>query len=634
MDISANKQDTTPSSVSQTKVVASELNQLIAEQNNVITTGGELIPSSSDTTQLLTSIQKVSKNKAEEVIENNYDIEEPWQKPSDWIDISSGAITNSIYLLVAHKADYSKYAKFSFEAMTSTTTNTYDVYVDGLKQTTIASGDKITLDWQTLALDSGYGVTYPSNLHTHVVRITPTQNTDTLTRFRCRSITEQQEQGLLWAHFELSNPITANYMFGTESDTRNYLLEAVTAKNDNLTYHVSSSYNSGLYQTFRACNSLKKIPVLTADATTYKSGEYISFSGVPLKKVVIKGNLGTETFGFLNATKVEEFDIENGVILSSGTQSGNDAHGATNLKKLPSINASNAENFQTYGLVSLQNTFIDDSSNSARKLLRFYGSSTTPVQGLKGLTVSNQAPFDGASPQINVSYTGMDRMALVNLFKSMPYNVGYTVVGSPTIVDGVASGFSENDYVQCGSLPSSITSFEHQLKFTTGNSAPAEGTYWGLSGYSTSRAGFYITSDNVLGCHWINFDTNRRRQHISNLILNNNTTYWAKWTFLNGVATIYYSTDGVNWSNQTMDVQGTASAGTYTDFCLGNTSSGTFNGSIDLNNTYININGVPWFRGTAAMTKTCSVVGCTGTADLTAADKAIATGKGWELTVA
>ena len=59
-----------------------------------------------------------------------------------------------------------------------------------------------------------------------------------------------------------------------------------------------------------------------------------------------------------------------------------------------------------------------------------------------------------------------------------------------------------------------------------------------------------------------------------------------------------------------------------------------FNGSIDLNNTYIKVNGVPWFRGTAAMTKTCDVRGCTGTADLTADDKAIATGKGWSLTVA
>ena len=68
----------------------------------------------------------------------------------------------------------------------------------------------------------------------------------------------------------------------------------------------------------------------------------------------------------------------------------------------------------------MQDTFIDDSSNSSRKVLRFYGNSTAPVRGLKGLTVSNEAPFDGASPQLNVSYTGLDRQALRQLFKSMP----------------------------------------------------------------------------------------------------------------------------------------------------------------------------------------------------------------------
>ena len=335
-----------------------------------------------------------------------------WQKPADWIDISSGAMTNSIYLLVGHTLDFSKYKELCFSVD----------YVDGIKQATTASGADTTLNWQTLALDSGYDVTYPSALRTHIVRITPTQSTDTMSRFRFRPISGQTEQGLLWAHFELSNPITITNAFGTESSIRNYFLEAVTAKNDNITYTVSSSASgSGFYSAFRDCTSLKKIPVLTAASTTYKSGDYISFSGVPLKKVVIKGNSGAEGLRFLNDTKVQEFDIENGVVLSTGLQPGNDAHGASNLKKFPRINASDAETFQTYGLTSLQDTFIDDSSNSSRKVLRFYGAdASNPVLGLKGLVVSNTAPFDGASPQINVSYTGMSRAALVNLFQSMP----------------------------------------------------------------------------------------------------------------------------------------------------------------------------------------------------------------------
>lgn len=346
---------------------------------------------------------------------------EDWQKPADLVDIRSGALNNSIYVLVGHAADYSQYAKFSFIANTSTSGNTYDVYVDGIKQTTTASGTATTLDWQTLALDSGYDVTYPATLRTHIVRITPTQSTDTLTRYRIYAISGQRDQGLLWLHFELSNPIQIASLCATDTSVRNFLLQAVTAKNDNITYTVNSnSVNSGFYGAFRSCTSLKKIPVLTAESTQYASGTYISFIDVPLKKVIIKNNSGREELRLINSAKIQEFDIENGVILSSSSSGITDAHGAVNLKKLPPINASDAATFQANGLTSLQDTVIDDSSNSSRKLFRFYGTGAEPVRGLKGLVVSNEAPFDGESPQINVAYTGLDRQALRQLFKSMP----------------------------------------------------------------------------------------------------------------------------------------------------------------------------------------------------------------------
>ena len=54
---------------------------------------------------------------------------------------------------------------------------------------------------------------------------------------------------------------------------------------------------------------------------------------------------------------------------------------------------------------------------------------------------------------------------------------------------------------------------------------------------------------------------------------------------------------------------------------------------MDLNETYIKVNRVPWFTGKPAMTKTCSIVGATGTADLTQDDKNIILNKGWSLTV-
>ena len=418
--LSAAQQQAVNSNITAARV-ASYDTHLLETNNPHAVTKEQLGLGNVDNTADLAKPISYATQEALERIDDELEQTRPWQKPADWVDIRSGALNNSIYVLVGHAADYSQYAKFSFIANTSTSGNTYDVYVDGIKQTTTASGTATTLDWQTLALDSGYDVTHPSALRTHIVRITPTQSTDTLTRYRIYAISRQRDQGLLWLHFELSNPIQIASLCATDTSVRNFLLQAVTAKDDNITYTVNSnSVNSGFYGAFRSCTSLKKIPVLTAQSTQYASGTYISFLDVPLKKVIIKNNSGREELRLINSAKTQEFDIENGVILSSASSGITDAHGAVNLKKLPSINASDAATFQAHGLTSLQDTFVDDSSNSSRKLFRFYGTGAEPVRGLKGLVVSNEAPFDGESPQINVAYTGLDRQALRQLFKSMP----------------------------------------------------------------------------------------------------------------------------------------------------------------------------------------------------------------------
>lgn len=418
--LSAAQQQAVNSNITAARV-ASYDTHLLQTNNPHAVTKEQLGLGNVDNTADLAKPISYATQEALERIDDELEQTRPWQKPADWVDIRSGALNNSIYVLVGHAADFSQYAKFSFIANTSTSGNTYDVYVDGIKQTTTASGTATTLDWQTLALDSGYDVTYPAALRTHIVRITPTQSTDTFTRYRIYAISGQRDQGLLWLHFELSNPIQIASLCATDTSVRNFLLQAVTAKNDNITYTVNSnSVNSGFYGAFRSCTSLKKIPVLTAESTQYASGTYISFVDVPLKKVIIKNNSGREELRLINSAKIQEFDIENGVILSSTSSGITDAHGAVNLKKLPPINASDAATFQAHGLTSLQDTFVDDSSNSSRKLFRFYGTGAEPVRGLKGLVVSNEAPFDGESPQINVAYTGLDRQALRQLFKSMP----------------------------------------------------------------------------------------------------------------------------------------------------------------------------------------------------------------------
>lgn len=345
-----------------------------------------------------------------------------WQKPSDWPDIRSGALNNSVYFLVGHSADYSSYPKFSLTASVSTSANTYDVFVDGVKKATTANSTTTTLDWQTLALTTGFDVTHPSALRAHIVRITPTVSTDTLTATRIMNISGQAQQGALWLHFQLSNAIKITNLAGTESSVRNLLLEAITAKNDKITYTVSGS-NSGLYGSFAYCESLVRLPVLEAANTTYASGDYLNFRAVPAKKIVIKNNKGTENFlGSLNNTNIQKLDVENGISMHSGVGNLTALNNATKLKHFPTFNVSTSNTqFIAYRLDSLENTVIDDSQNTARKVFRLYGTSTNPTSGLKGLTVSNVAPFDYATaPQIDVSYTGLDRAALVNLFNSLP----------------------------------------------------------------------------------------------------------------------------------------------------------------------------------------------------------------------
>ena len=216
-----------------------------------------------------------------------------WVKPQDWIDIENGAKENNIYFLVGHPADYSKYAKFSFRVEPEDR-GTYDVYVDGQKIVSAANNwTTTTIDFQSLNLSTGFDVTHPEALRTHIVRVCASTIGQSITRIQTQSVSGQVNQGVLWAHFQLSNAIGIDSLFGSESSRRFSLLEALTAKDNKITYTVGSTgTTSGLYQSFAYCTALTQLPVLEAQNTTYGSGGYISFLNVPAKKIVIKNNKG------------------------------------------------------------------------------------------------------------------------------------------------------------------------------------------------------------------------------------------------------------------------------------------------------------------------------------------------------
>ncbi len=578
---------------------------------------------------------------AETLINQNQMEDRPWQKPSDWIDIRSGALPNSVYFLVGHSADFSAYPIFAVKATVSNS-GTYDVFVDGIKQATTASGTVTELDWQTLALTSGYDVTYPTALRTHIVRVTPTVSSNTITVIR-QAGAAGAHSGTLWVHFTLENRVNIDILLAEESFFDSPLVEAITSVNDELLISTGTSATegvSGLYGVHSP--SLKHLPLLIGEGSEYLCWGYWSLNGCEkLRKLRLKNmTFNTASSSLRGCTSLEKIECDN-AYLQMGTTSTSLVN-LYKLKQLPPFkyfpNVSNKNYKQGFYLIKaagLKDTNLDLSVMKDAAHMGVCGSSSYRMDGLKGLTVSNEAPFDSTtSPQLDVSYTGLDRAALVNLFNSMPYNVGYEVVGTPTITDGVVSGFVNQTNYLNASQSLKVSDFkdsEIQFRVATSTAFPV------LWMYQNKVVVNIFPSDATLRVRIAN--ASLYSFQLPNSFNTTDFFYYKLMFDSNYTCRFYFGTTAENMTLiEEHSFEVTDESGNYPLRIGGENNNWTlgtvFNGSIDLNNTYIKINGVPWFKGTAAMTKTCSVVGCTGTADLTAADKAIATDKGWSLTVA
>lgn len=360
------------------------------------------------------TVAQVETNKNDiEAINAELDENKPWQKPADWMDIRAGAIDGSIYFLVGHSADYSSYPTFSVKARVSNS-GTYDVYVDGIKQATSNDNTTTTLNWQTLALTSGWDVTYPQALRTHIVRITPTVSTNNLTQIQgYDSSTTVIQSGLLWAHFTTKERISV--LFGSTRGEMAPLLESITTnKNDELFANIIPNFISNL-------SKIKHLPIINCEGVGFRHAYAFYYCSSPIKKLRLKKCKQAAQWAgpFTNFSQVEEILADDCLLFAQDEM----FKGMGNLKHLPScIDYSQTTRIRNFLMsdTKLENTVIDVSQNTTLTELSIGGSSSARIDGLKGLTVSPEAPFNGTSPQINVSYTGLDRNALVNLFNSMP----------------------------------------------------------------------------------------------------------------------------------------------------------------------------------------------------------------------
>ena len=352
------------------------------------------------------------------IIGSNDVVYNKWYKPADWTDIQTGAVDNSINLLVGVVSDFSAYDNLGFKV---TCVGGYDVYIDGELFGQYLSTALCTITWSTYSATEGSTTTYPTNLITHEVSIRPTVPGTAMTKFNCERIVGSDTQCILWGHFEISNAIDLSTGFGTSSNYYlNSKLESITVKNNILNV-------TGLAYCFRRCSSLKYIPTLDGGGSTFSGSHAFATEHSGPKYIRLQNAvLSSMASMFYGCSLLEKIILKNITISDIGTFA---FYKNRVLKILPTISyASRTDmtNFITEDTALLP-TVLDVRGSTGLTRIGCYGSATYPMLGFKGLRVSSSAPFTGSAPQINVSYTGMDRTALVQLFNDLATVTGKTI---------------------------------------------------------------------------------------------------------------------------------------------------------------------------------------------------------------
>lgn len=165
--------------------------------------------------------------------------------------------------------------------------------------------------------------------------------------------------------------------------------------------------------------------------------------------------------------------------------------------------------------------------------------------------------------------------------------VGYTVVGSPNITDGVASGFSDSNYLQISNTTSN-ENIEIVTRFKFNTSENGQKPIFGFRDKWTLPF-FYVIANRVSG-------------YAGDIYANlqSNNWYRVKFTYNGTLATCeVYNDNNILISSNSREYSATIQqavvriGGTYSTLSV-------VIDSIDLNETYIKINNKLWFNGQQA----------------------------------
>lgn len=177
-----------------------------------------------------------------------------------------------------------------------------------------------------------------------------------------------------------------------------------------------------------------------------------------------------------------------------------------------------------------------------------------------------------------------------------PYSYGVT--GSPTVsADGLASGFSTENYLTTPRFPTSVTNLEMvwKVKFSSIYSTQ----------YFYNTAPYYsllLGMENSKFCFWISNDTTTWDIAVGpagTTILTANVWYYVKFTYDGSTYRLYTSTDNSTWKLE-RSLSSTKTIGVnYPTGRIGHgwTQYPSDNTTIDLKESYIKINGEYWWSG-------------------------------------
>ena len=344
-----------------------------------------------------------------------------FEKPGSWPDIRKNTQNGHIYLLADMRYPL---------GFTATVTGGYSVNIDGGYYADYNSQAQFSMaDWAEYTDTEGYAIDYPTNAtKAHIIDIYPQTDNNDITRFQFKRVSGsvQEEQGCLWCHFNLNTSINLQRFSAGQNTVWQKLCEAITAKNNTIKF---LQYGTGWL--LRGMPNIKYIPVLDCNNTdayfNYMASNLTNLTSITVKNA----NVVDADDAFSESINIESIKFVN-VDTSSCSSLPEMFRNNRSLRQLPDLDFSSstvAFSFLT-NATALENTILDVSFATGLQKISCYGTSTYFMTGFKGLRVSNQAPFDHTSaPQINVSYTGMDRTALVQLFNDLP------IVSNGQIID-------------------------------------------------------------------------------------------------------------------------------------------------------------------------------------------------------